>query len=117
VRQGCGGKPTGGSVSVGSISGGVHRLAARSLFSYDLHLPTKDIIKRGKSLMRQRWGRCNYFSLLFFFLIRGFRFGGGIVPPRLFRHPGDTLGLPSLFPCPQLLIVGTIDFLLCRILG
>jgi hypothetical protein len=37
-------------------------------------------------------------------------------PPRPHRHPGGAPGMPSLFPHPRLLIVGTVHFPLHRVL-
>jgi hypothetical protein len=55
--------------------------------------------------------------LLFFFLIQGFRFGGGILPSLHRHHMGGSPDMPSLFPRSQLLVAGMVRFLLRRILG
>jgi hypothetical protein len=54
--------------------------------------------------------------LLFFLLARGFWFRWSVLPPHPLRHPSGTPGLTSLFPRPQLLVVGTVHFPLDRVL-
>jgi hypothetical protein len=62
-------------------------------------------------------GEVELLPLLFSLLIRGFRVGGGILPPCPHHHPDSTSGLPSLFLRPELLVTGMVRLPLCRILG